>query len=438
MRETLLHGSNHGPKASTGEKAGLAADRTRLATIDIRILQLEASTRREKRALQEERTVLQDRLDAYIYPVLTLPAEIVSEIFVHFLPGYPIRPPITGLLSPTVLSQICRTWREIALSTPALWRAVLAELPLARQRETTLEEELHAEAGQLCLLTAWLTRSRSHLLSIELQSELKPELVPYIQAIAAHCARWEHLKLLMPTLNHLLHFIPGPLDSLRSLTLGLWDEFESFKDPNPKIFTAPLLHRVALQQYYTVYDTVLPWSQLTVLIIDKVALDKCAVVLNRTPNLVQCRFSVHEAEDDLPTNIAPLLHLETFVLRSPWDLVDGLLSLLTLPSLRKFQVTEAFLRPNPIGTLNSLMSRSGCKPQKIRIISPRYPLQRYHQTMPSVKFTLCSEASIRDLFFVEEEHVWEDSEAELLAGDEDYDEDGSEVPDDAGYQRDSD
>ncbi|KAJ7641164.1 hypothetical protein FB45DRAFT_712335, partial [Roridomyces roridus] len=57
-------------------------------------------------------------------PVLTLPNEITSEIFVHFLPPYPVCPPMTGLDSPTSLTHICRQWREIALATPKLWRAI--------------------------------------------------------------------------------------------------------------------------------------------------------------------------------------------------------------------------------------------------------------------------------------------------------------------------
>ncbi|KAJ6560151.1 hypothetical protein B0H19DRAFT_945240, partial [Mycena capillaripes] len=67
---------------------------------------------------------VQERLNSFKYPVLTLPAEIISEIFVHFLPIYPSCPPLTGFLSPTLLTQICRKWRHIALTTPALWRAI--------------------------------------------------------------------------------------------------------------------------------------------------------------------------------------------------------------------------------------------------------------------------------------------------------------------------
>ncbi|KAJ6504128.1 hypothetical protein C8R47DRAFT_1247934 [Mycena vitilis] len=45
-------------------------------------------------------------------------------------PAFPARlsptcPPLTGTLSPTLLTIICRQWREIALALPALWRATV-------------------------------------------------------------------------------------------------------------------------------------------------------------------------------------------------------------------------------------------------------------------------------------------------------------------------
>ncbi|KAJ6562466.1 hypothetical protein B0H19DRAFT_1144629 [Mycena capillaripes] len=96
--------------------ADLRAHRARVADLEAKILDLERSLS----ALRTEKLQVQQRLDSYKYPALTLPNEIVSEIFIHFLPIYPLCPPLTGTLSPTALTQICRQWREIALSTPAL------------------------------------------------------------------------------------------------------------------------------------------------------------------------------------------------------------------------------------------------------------------------------------------------------------------------------
>ncbi|KAJ6577973.1 hypothetical protein B0H19DRAFT_1122031 [Mycena capillaripes] len=96
--------------------AGLEADRVRVAQLEAQILHLERSLSE----LRIEQSLTQERLDSYTYPVLTLPNEIISEIFIHFLPTYPFCPPLTGVLSPTILTHIFRRLREIALGTPVL------------------------------------------------------------------------------------------------------------------------------------------------------------------------------------------------------------------------------------------------------------------------------------------------------------------------------
>jgi hypothetical protein len=66
---------------------------------------------------------VQKRLDSIQYPVLSLPNEITTEIFINFLPIYPLCPPLVGNLSPTTMTHVFREWREIALDNPMLWRA---------------------------------------------------------------------------------------------------------------------------------------------------------------------------------------------------------------------------------------------------------------------------------------------------------------------------
>ncbi|KAJ7130391.1 hypothetical protein C8R44DRAFT_872200 [Mycena epipterygia] len=137
---------------TASEKADRAAlaDREHLANIDAQILDLE---------------------------ILTLPNEIVSELFVHFIPVYPKRPPLTGLLSPVLICQICRRGREIVLSTPVLWRV----FTLSLGKTEPLEQQLH-------LLDAFLKRSGSRPLSIKLNNVALPQ---FIQAITSRAARWE-------------------------------------------------------------------------------------------------------------------------------------------------------------------------------------------------------------------------------------------------------
>ncbi|KAJ6527670.1 hypothetical protein B0H19DRAFT_887753, partial [Mycena capillaripes] len=70
--------------------------------------------------LEETQRRLKSELAEIGYPVLTLPPEIVSRIFVECLPGHGrVRPSPDA--PPLSLAQICRHWREIALSSSELW-----------------------------------------------------------------------------------------------------------------------------------------------------------------------------------------------------------------------------------------------------------------------------------------------------------------------------
>ncbi|KAJ6504124.1 hypothetical protein C8R47DRAFT_177927 [Mycena vitilis] len=93
---------------------------------------------------------------ASLLSIPTLPNEITSEIFLHFLPVYPRCPPLTGNLSPTCLTHICRRWREIALTTPALWRAmpfcIDAEPILLARR---LDSNIQSLAQQISILPSF-------------------------------------------------------------------------------------------------------------------------------------------------------------------------------------------------------------------------------------------------------------------------------------------
>ncbi|KAJ6545249.1 hypothetical protein B0H19DRAFT_281700 [Mycena capillaripes] len=141
-----------------------------------------------------------------------------------------------------------------------------------------------------------LARSGFCPLSISLECKPCIRLDPFIHAIAAHCQRLEHLRMLAEF--HLLFSFRSPLLWLRSLRLGLrWT-----RDPGeyllpPTVFlAAPLLRKVALQKYEHEHRAILPWGQLTVLIVDSIAPYECARVLSLAPSLVFCRLRTYATE----------------------------------------------------------------------------------------------------------------------------------------------
>ncbi|KAJ7454006.1 hypothetical protein B0H11DRAFT_2069987 [Mycena galericulata] len=425
------HCTGTGSQLGNDERAALAADRARIADIDVQISKLERASQSQQDVLQgqsagddrapsalttssgksttdvsravshtppeisallplrEERDLLRGRLDAYTYPVLTLPNEIVAEIFLHFLPVYPDCPPVLGPRSPIALSQICRKWRETALCTPLLWRAF----------EVNVDAESASDCDQiLSLLGPWLERSGSCPLSIKIQVEYnvvkKTVALAFFKAILRHRARWEHLNLKTPSLRrHKARPPIGTLPLLRTLTMNSMSHFaEVIGTDAARYFRAPQLRRVSLKYSYGPFfnTDILPWAQLTVLTVFSLRPQQCAAVLNQAVNLVHCRVRIFY--DDPPENLIfdsrfgcphssagfvannpisqtgiTLRHLKTLTLSAIRTPSPGFLDVLTLPALRILRIAEPFIWPDPIPTLASFVSRSGCTLQQLSV-----------------------------------------------------------------------
>jgi hypothetical protein len=168
----------------------LAEIRAQIADMDSHILAPEKSLSTAHRRWQN----LHTRLNGYKYPILSIPTEITSIIFGHFLPDYPTRPQLTGPVSLAILGQICQKWRDIALNSPRLWRTMQLQLGA-----TSFSNAL------LHLLQTWLGRSGNLPLSICLEygpakyPHAEASLLPhFVRAILSHSKRWEYIRLALP------------------------------------------------------------------------------------------------------------------------------------------------------------------------------------------------------------------------------------------------
>ncbi|KAJ7908969.1 hypothetical protein B0H13DRAFT_2330822 [Mycena leptocephala] len=309
--------------------SGLEADRVRVAELEAKILDLE----RAVVALRIEQAIAREHLDLYRYPVLTLPNEIISEIFMHFLPAYSGLPPLTGILSPTLLTHICCKWREIALGTPSLWKAI----------ELTTENHIHLEQ-QVNIAGMWLNRSRCCPVSLRLDFiGATVDLSQVFATVVPHRARLERLTLyLSPSY---LPTIEGPMPLLRQLDVVV-DHTASVVVTFREL---PLLRTVILSGPATL------------------------CVIAQTPNLVRCVLEVCFEPDDhqLPGPDIALLRLESFELSfddPPDDLETSYLETFIFPALINLKIAARLLGSNPIDSLTSFISKSGCKLQEVRII----------------------------------------------------------------------
>ncbi|KAJ6589355.1 hypothetical protein B0H19DRAFT_1303485 [Mycena capillaripes] len=328
----------------------LEADRTRVAELEAQIMVLERSIS----ALRNEKSQVQERLDSYKYPLLTLPNEIISEIFIHFLPVYPRCPPLTGTHSPTNLTHICRYWREIALTTPMLWRAISLsddEAPMARQLQRS---------------QIWLDRSRDCPLSIIVHHSIGCVELEILAVIVPHRARWEHAVLEMSSSD--LPTICGPMPLLQHLNLSL-----DYPNYNVVVFDdIPRLNTVVLSQYATSHLIALPWAQLTFLTLNSVYRYEYSTILRQTLNLRHCVLDMFLEDTDAsaPAEFA-LPYLESLTLHDCWNDMEVILypDIFIVPALRQLEIPEQFLGINPTDGLESFISQAGPKLER-RLTKP--------------------------------------------------------------------
>ncbi|KAJ7887385.1 hypothetical protein B0H13DRAFT_892548 [Mycena leptocephala] len=345
--------------------SALEADRARVADLAAQILHLEHSLA----ALRAEKALAEKIIDAYKYPVLTLPNEITSEIFLHFLPKYPRCPRLTGILSPNLLTQICRTWREIALGTPALWRAIAF-----LDERNYISFERQADIGDV-----WLSRSRRCPLSVYVNEDSEGDTVldSVLEAVVPHRERWECLKLclalsLPPTLA-------GPMPLLRHLDFKVLDFVDPANVVKVVLLELPLL-RTAILNDNAASSVVLPWAQLTSLTLTRVLPQEWIPILKQTFNLVHCDlrlYPIYGQSQEIPEITLP--RLESLTLTGT-ELDTGIrlsqYCTFIFPALRRLQVSEEFLRESPIDALALFISRSSCRLETVCITGERMSITK--------------------------------------------------------------
>ncbi|KAK7014311.1 F-box domain-containing protein [Favolaschia claudopus] len=347
------------------------ADRALVAEKDAEILALEAQIL----ALRAAKELAQSRLDSYTYPVLTMPPEIVSEVFLHFLPPYPDPPSFTGLHSPICLTHICTQWRIIALSTPRLWRAI------------GLGDRNWPEEGGTALAELWLERSGDLPLSIRVtdyENDYSNGLPFTIFApLLPHRDRWERLILTICEPTNMLA-IDGPMPLLHTLHIVLGEQGLS----NPlSIHDVPCLRTLVLDDFGTP-SVNLPWSQLTSLALQSIDVDECISILQQIPNLVDCRLRIWvEGMIQGPYPDIPLFCLEALVIEKNSDSDLHFFHSLVTPALRHLEFWEAFSRTvnsECIESLKAFISKSGCTLDELRVTGAQIPYHFYRSAFPQI------------------------------------------------------
>lgn len=181
---------------------------------------------------------------ALLSPLRRLPPEILGLIFEAVI-VYP------HFYSPPHLSQVCHSWREVAMSTPSLWKTIALNL-----RTPGPVNGFPSIPAQVSILDLRLQRARNSKIHVLLDvSELSHAEHPAFQKILDCSDRWHQAWISLPTsVIPLIDRIKGHLNALHALTLKVPGEepFEVFQD-------VPLLRHVVID---AAQRPSLPWSQL--------------------------------------------------------------------------------------------------------------------------------------------------------------------------------
>ncbi|KAJ7686928.1 hypothetical protein B0H17DRAFT_1332579 [Mycena rosella] len=340
--------------------------RSRLGTIEQRIASLETQIA----LLHKEREQVLGDLAAISYPVLTLPTEITSEIFLRYMEK-PLRFPGP---SPLRLASICRLWRAIALSTSKLWThwSQFFDIPTAEVLASRLQ--------------CWLPRAGG--LPVDLRIKLPPsptqESDAILRILAQHSSRWGNLKMVSSGPISFPADLRGRFSSLTKMAL---DSYPSSEGPSTitAFSDASHLREVSLYNIALVdWRNSLPWSQLTKLELSFVTVEECLEMLEQTSSLEVLEFfSQLEGQDSVTSPPRILDHLHTIHLGS--DCSHRLLDFLVLPSLAHLHLgldSECAERVAP------LIRRSGCSPRTLGLYiwDPDFaPILQCISSVPSVR-----------------------------------------------------
>ncbi|KAJ7592523.1 hypothetical protein C8J56DRAFT_478909 [Mycena floridula] len=351
-----------------------------------------------------EREALKRNVTSYkaiLAPIRRLPEDMLREIFVSCLPyNKAMAPVITD--APLLLGRVCRSWRELSLSTPALWASIHVQFSpfIAVHRVRRLCEEAHV----------WIRRSGTFPLTIGVKHGNceDPLVIEFTKSLIRLSTRWRSMEITSPLewLSSLTSLSKRDVPRLEKFSYSLTgappttesgDVWQSLD-----ILGGERLHDVSVQNLWFQSSVTaiskLNLGQLTRLILfagSESTLMYAADILRRCPNLRVCRLSL--AMSHIP-GIAPdlepmnLLHLSSLSLilgfsagPSPDPLVvEEFFSKLNLPRLTSF---DHNLGASSITSWTALGRTSPIENLALSLSDLRYEsVQHYLRTSTCIKW----------------------------------------------------
>ncbi|KAL0961422.1 hypothetical protein HGRIS_006369 [Hohenbuehelia grisea] len=292
------------------------------AEVEYRVLEselLELSRARERiRHRQEEikqrsevlKDVIEGHKNAFAAQIVSrLPAELLSEIFLHYCGTKMVDVFWTAERKPQlILPLVCKRWKAIAYSTPRLWSSLAIDIESAVQGHAKINiphvKQLLKRSGKAPLsLCVNIGDHRHHIL----------------QALLAESDRWHYLRLhirVRPTTHKTLTMLNdyrGMIPLLKTLVINipyhLPGQLSAFED-------APNLRTLVLRAR-TVSQVLVPWSQIRNLRCTSINGQPMFKILGKSSSLQHIALDTTARASPFPSNAQIVLpHIRSIYLRS--------------------------------------------------------------------------------------------------------------------------
>lgn len=228
-----------------------------------------------------------------------IPIDIWEEIFVRCLPPSE-DPNYTTRAAPLLLCQVCRAWRQFAISSPSLWSSMRVVVSLGEPRP------------HIALIAQWLERSGSLPLALSLYQTNEAEgnciaAGDVLEIFKQYIHRWQDIRLDLASPR--CHNQSGPhkrkapllekfhMRSQRLDEFSKQDLFGIFEEL-PRLSTLSV-SSIAPLNYGADKNRTIPWNQLTHVSIDfDMSIDTVLLLLRECHNIKKCNFGV-KFEPDL-------------------------------------------------------------------------------------------------------------------------------------------
>ncbi|KAJ7604610.1 hypothetical protein DFH06DRAFT_1386947 [Mycena polygramma] len=338
----------------SGSRPHLSTDQLRRHAADVKSELVRYRSRTD--ILEAKLRQLEDELDLVVYPILSLPIEIVSAIFIYCLPAHGrVRP--RPLEAPLLLNQISQRWTLIALSIGDLWASIDFSFSTAQSGGGLMD---FPNPGALPSLRTWMFRSKMLPISLTIRSthaQLSPDFLSSISSVAHRVRRLE-LSILSADFDY-LRGVSVNFPALNELALCCRD---AHTVPVSIFGSLPRLCQLRIFSDRPWANTSLEmFSHLTKVELERVSAPTVLELLAKCPGLRHLKVDFVDSADFSPTDESPRiagLHSLVLAASDGHGLIPPVLGHITLPQLKRLDLRHD--SDPQFKMLQAFIARSAC------------------------------------------------------------------------------